>query len=285
MAIVRESMRTQMRREALALRGVDAAESDRLDALEPQTQQFDPRPSAPRGRITLRQRAPFYAAILLSFILWSVVFSTANMLLNGVIEEKSNKILDTLLTCVSPLQLLAGKLLGVAAVSATLFLFWGALGGVVLNAAATRMGDSVLGQIAAGFLDPRLLTAFLIGFVAGYLIYGVIFLALGALCESIQEAQTALGVATLIMALPMMLIAPALDNPNAPLIEAVSWVPLFTPFMLLIRAPANLSWLDIAGMGALMSAFAALVLVLASRVFHAGVVDQLSLASWRRKKA
>jgi len=103
---------------------------------------------------------------------------------------------------------------------------------VLLNAAATRMGDSALGQIAAGFLDPRLLAAFLIGFVAGYLIYGAIFLAFGALCESIQEAQTALGAATLIMAMPMMLIAPALDNPNAPLIEAVSWVPLFTPFML-----------------------------------------------------
>lgn len=285
MSIVRETMRTEMRREALALHGVDAVESDRLDALEPQTQQFDPRPGAPQGRITLRQRAPFYAAILLSFILWSVVFSTANMLLNGVIEEKSNKILDTLLTSITPLQLLTGKLLGVAAVSLTLFAFWGTLGGIVLNTAATHMGDSVMGQIAAGFLDPRLLAAFLVAFVAGYLIYGAIFLAFGALCESIQEAQTALGVATLIMAMPMMLIAPALDNPNAPIIEAVSWVPLFTPFMLLIRAPANLNWLDIAGMGALMFAFAALVLVLASRVFHAGVVDQLSLAAWRRRKA
>jgi len=285
LAIMRETMRTAMRREALAQHGLDRTESDRLDALEPQTQQFDPRPSAPQGRITLRQRAPFYAAILLSLILWSVVFSTANMLLNGVIEEKSNKILDTLLTSVTPLELLTGKLLGVAAVSATLFLFWGALGGVLLNAAASRMGDSMLGQIAAGFLDPRLLAAFLIGFVAGYLIYGAIFLALGALCESIQEAQTLLGVATLIMALPMMLIAPALDNPNAPVIEAASWVPLFTPFMLLIRAPSDLSWIEIAGMGALMVAFAALVLALAARVFHAGVVDQLSLASWRRRRA
>ncbi|MBI3438085.1 MAG: ABC transporter permease [Proteobacteria bacterium] len=281
LAIVREAVRTAMRREVLAQHGVDRAESDRLDALEPQTQQFDPRPSAPQGRITLRQRAPFYAAILLSFILWSVVFSTANMLLNGVIEEKSNKILDTLLTSVTPLELLVGKLLGVAAVSATLFLVWGALGGVLLNAAALRMGDSMLGQVAAGFLDPRLLAAFLIGFVAGYLIYGAIFLAFGALCESIQEAQTALGVATLIMALPMMLIAPALDNPNAPLIEAASWVPLFTPFMLLMRAPAGLGWAEIVGMGALMFGFAALVLWLASRVFHAGVVDQMSLA--RRK--
>ena len=55
--------------------------------------------------------------------------------------------------------------------------------------------------------------------------------------------------------------------------------------MLLIRAPSDLGWIEIAGMGAVMIVFAALVLVLAARVFHAGVIDQLSLASWRRKKA
>lgn len=283
--IAREALRRSMRNEALAQHGVNSAEADRLDALQPQTQQFDPRPSAPQGRVTLRQRTPFYAALLLSFILWSVVFSTANMLLNGVIEEKSNKILDTLLTSVTPLELLIGKLVAVAAVSATLFLFWGALGGVLLSAAASRMSGSMLGQIAAGFLDPRLLAAFLIGFVAGYLMYGAIFLAFGALCESIQEAQTLLGLATLIMAMPMMLIAPALDHPNAPVIVAASWAPPFTPFLLLMRAPAGLSWVEILGQGAMMIVSLAVVLGLASRVFHAGVVDQFSLASWRRKRA
>lgn len=283
--IAREALRRAMRLEALALHGVGQAESDRLDALEPTAQQFDPRPSAPQGRITLRQRAPFYAALLLSFVLWSVVFSTANMLLSSVIEEKSNKILDTLLTSLTPLELLIGKLLAVAGVSATLFLFWGALGGVLLNTAASHMSDSIFGQIAAGFLDPNLLAAFLVGFVAGYLMYGAIFLALGALCESIQDAQTLLGFVTLVMAVPMMLIAPALDNPNAPVIEAASWVPLFTPFLLLMRAPAGLSWMEIAGQGAVMIAFLAIVLMLASRVFHAGVVNQLSLASGRRKSA
>jgi ABC-2 type transport system permease protein len=283
--IAREALQAAMRREALALHGVDSAEADRLDALDPVTQQFDPRPNAPQGRITLRQRAPFYAALLLSFVLWSVVFSTANMLLSSVIEEKSNKILDTLLTSLTPLDLLIGKLLAVACVSATLFLFWGAIGGLLLNAAASHMSESIFGQIAAGFLDPHLLAAFLVGFVAGYLMYGAIFLALGALCESMQEAQTLLGFVTLVMAIPMMLIAPAMDNPNAPLIAAASWVPLFTPFMLLIRAPAGLSWMEIGAMGLVMAIAITVIFMLAARVFHAGVVDQLGLSSWRRKKA
>jgi ABC-2 type transport system permease protein len=281
--ITRRAMRLAMRREALASQGLDPLEADRIEAFEPTLIQFDPRAGAGEGEVTLRQRAPFYAALALAFVLWSVVFSVANMLLTGVIEEKSNKILDTILTSVTPLQILIGKLLGVAAVSATLFLFWGALGGALLNMAVDQAGDSIVGQVASAFLDPRLLVAFGIGFLAGYLMYGAIFLALGSLCESIQEAQTLLGPVALVLAMPMMLIAPALDNPNAPIIEAASWVPLFTPFLLLVRAPSGLPWIEIAGMGAVMLVALAIVLSLASRVFRAGVVDQVSMAGLRAR--
>jgi ABC-2 type transport system permease protein len=282
--IAQRAMRLIMQREALAGYGVDPGEADRLNAFQPEIMQFDPRPSAGAGEVTVRERAPFYAALALSFILWSVVFSVANMLLSGVIEEKSNKILDTLLTSVSPLELLTGKLIGVAAVSATLFLFWGALGGTLLSLAATGMSNSILGQVAAAFLEPRLIAAFLVGFVAGYLMYGAIFLALGSLCDSIQEAQTLLGPVALVLAVPMMLIAPALDNPNAPIVVMASWVPLFTPFLLLIRAPAGLPWIEIAGQGALMLVAVVIVLTLAARVFKAGVVDQVSMANLRGRK-
>jgi ABC-2 type transport system permease protein len=281
--ITRLAMRLAMRREALAAQGLDPLEADRLEGFNPRVVQFDPRPSAGAGEVTLRQRAPFYAALALSFILWSVVFSTANMLLTGVIEEKSNKILDTILTSVTPLEILIGKLIGVAAVSATLFLFWGVIGGSLLSAAVVQSGETFVGQIAAAFLEPRLLAAFGIGFLAGYLMYGAIFLALGSLCESIQEAQTLLGPVALVLALPMMLIAPALDNPNAPLIEMASWFPLFTPFLLLVRAPAGLDWIEIAGMGGLMLLALIVVLALAARVFHAGVVDQVSVAGLRAR--
>ncbi len=281
--VAHRAMRLEMQREALAAQGLPPGEAERLQSFDPAIVQFDPRATTGES-VTLRERAPFYAALALAFVLWSVVFSVANMLLNGVIEEKSNKILDTLLTSVSPLQMLMGKLLGVAAVSATLFLFWGALGGTLLSMAAERASDSMLGQIAAAFLEPRLLAAFFIGFVAGYLMYGAIFLALGSLCESLQEAQTLLGPVALVLAMPMMLITPALDNPNAPIIETASWIPLFTPFLLLVRAPSGLSWIEIAGMGAMMIATVALLLWLASLVFKAGVVDQVSLSSWRGRK-
>jgi len=283
--IAKRAMRLAMQREALSARGLTPQDVERLNALEPSVAQFDPRPNAGGAQITVRERAPYWAALALAFVLWSVVFSVANMLLTGVIEEKSNKILDALLTSLTPLEMLIGKLLGVAAVSATLFLFWGALGGTLLSMAAEQAGGSVLGQIAAAFIEPRLMVAFGVGFVAGYLMYGAIFLALGSLCESIQEAQTLLGPVALVLAMPMMLITPALDNPNAPIIEAASWVPLFTPFLLLVRAPSGLDWLEIAGMGALMLVTVVFILWLAARVFRAGVVNQVSMSTLFGKKA
>jgi ABC-2 type transport system permease protein len=169
-------------------------------------------------------------------------------------------------------------------VSLTLFLFWGALGGGLLSLAADRASDSIFGQVAAAFLEPRLIAAFLFGFVFGYIMYGAIFLSLGSLCESLQEAQTLLGPVALVLAIPMMLLTPALDNPNAPIVETASWIPLFTPFLLLIRAPSGLEWIEIAGMAAIMAASAAIILALAARVFKAGVVDQVSMSSWRGRK-
>ncbi len=282
--VAHRALRLEMQREALTLQGLPAGEAERLQSFDPQIVQFDPRSSGGEG-VTLRERAPFFAALALAFVLWSIVFSVANMLLNGVIEEKSNKILDTLLTSVSPMQILIGKLLGVAAVSATLFLFWGALGGTLLTIAAERASDNIFGQIAEAFLDPRLLVAFFIGFIAGYLMYGAIFLALGSLCESVQDAQTLLGPVALVLATPMMLITPALDNPNAPIIEAASWIPIFTPFLMLIRAPSGLAWTEIAGQSALMFLTVVVILFLASLVFKAGVVDQVSMSSWRGRKS
>lgn len=282
--VAHRAMRLEMQREALAAQGLAPTEAERLQSFDPQIVQFDPR-STTGDSVTVRERAPFFAALALAFVLWSIVFSVANMLLNGVIEEKSNKILDTLLTSVSPMQILIGKLLGVAAVSATLFLFWGALGGTLLTMAAERASGNLFGQIAEAFLDPRLLVAFFIGFIAGYLMYGAIFLALGSLCESVQEAQTLLGPVALVLAMPMMLITPALDNPNAPIIETASWIPIFTPFLMLIRAPSGLSWIEIAGQGGLMILTVIVILFLAAQIFKAGVVNQVSLSSWLGRKS
>lgn len=284
MDTARRIMRRELRREALAERGVGAEDAAIIEQLDLSARQFDPRAAASEdAAVSVRQRAPIVAALAMTFILWGMVFSVANMLLSGVIEERANKILDTVLTSVSPLTLLVGKLLGVACVSATLLIVWGGVGGALTGFAAAHTPDSFIGQAAAALADPRLLAAFGVGFVFGYLMYGAIFLALGSLCETMQEAQTLLGPVAIVLALPMMLIGPALFNPDAPAIVIASWVPLFTPFLLLVRAPTDLTWPELAGLTLVMAIATMLVLRFAARVFRAGVVDGANFAALRQR--
>lgn len=272
-----------MRAEALAALGLSPEEAAAIQALRPTLQQFDPRQGAAAAAVTNADRAPLIVAVVLSFVLWAAVFGVANMLLTSVLEEKSNKILDTLLTSASPLQILIGKLVGVACVSATFFLFWGLLGAGIAALANRISPSNALAEWAVQALTPELAAMFLACFVAGYMMYGAVFLALGSLCETNQEAQTLLGPIFLILTAPILLLGPAFDNPSSPLVAGASWFPPFTPFLMMMRAPAGLSWYEVAGPVALMLATLVLVLWGAARVFHAGVAGQSDAAALRRR--
>jgi ABC-2 type transport system permease protein len=271
-----------LRLEALAARGLTPEDARAIEDLAPTYGQFDPREGASAGAVTTEDRAPLLVAIILSFVLWTAVFGVANMLLTSVLEEKSNKILDSLLTSVTPLQILIGKLAGVAAVSATFFAVWGGVGAGVsalLNRVSPANG---LAEWAALALTPELAVMFVVCFVAGYLMYGAIFLALGSLCESNQEAQTLMGPVFLVLTAPILLLAPAFLNPSSPLVAGAAWVPLFTPFLMIMRAPAGLAWYELAGPLALMTLTVMVVLWGAARVFQAGAAGQADASSLRR---
>jgi ABC-2 type transport system permease protein len=272
----------RMRNEALAARGLTLQETEAISRLGPAIEQFDPRAKAGASAVTAKDRAPYLAAAMLALALWSSVFGVANMLLTGVVEEKSNKILDQLLTRASPLQILMGKLFGVAMVSATLFGVWGGLGAAASTQALAMDPEGRFAEFAGAAFDPALLGLFAVCFVAGYLMFGALFLGLGALCDSLQEAQSLIGPVVFLLILPILLLGPALDNPDAPLVKAVTWIPLFTPFLLMMRAPAGLEWAEMAGPGVLLALTVVVILVLSARLFRAGAVDNLSAAGFRR---
>jgi ABC-2 type transport system permease protein len=272
-----------MRRSALAAQGVAADDIAAIDSLRPDLTQFDPRAATGAGAVTDADRAPFILAVFLSFILWSAVFGVANMLLTSVLEEKSNKILDSLLTSATPLQILIGKLTGVAAVSATLFALWGGLGAGIVHLVSQQSPSSAVTEIALAAFSPELFVIFLLCFAMGYLMFGAVFLALGSLCDTTQEAQTLLGPFFLVLTAPVLLLGPAFENPNAPLVAAAAWIPPFTPFVTMMRAPAGAPWIELAGPMALMAVTLVAVLMGAARVFRAGLVERADASALRRK--
>ncbi len=233
------------------------------------------------GQVSLADRMPFYVALVLSGMLWLLIFSVVNYLLTGTIEERSNKIFDTLLTSVSLPQLLTGKLLGILGLSLTLIGVWGSVSGLF----ALTAGDSIPPEVALGFSEmanPSLLIPTLISFALGYLMYGAMFLALGSLCDTIQEAQALLSPVFIVMMIPLLMLPVSINSPDSPLLGMLSWVPLLTPFLLILRIPNDLPGWMILLQISWMVVFTLLVLWVGTLVYRAGAVHGSGLADVKR---
>lgn len=269
--IIERAVRDQMREDGLMALGVAPSEADAILTARPKVQEFSPERERTDAKVSVADRAPYLVALGMALLLWTSVFSVVNMLLSSTIEEKANNILDSLLATVKLGDILVGKLVGVAMVSGTLLLVWGGVGVLGLlgaQDAARGLPAAVLDAVA----DPTLLIAFVAYFVFGYLMYGAAFIALGSLCESIHEAQTLLTPIILFMMGPIIAVFLAMRNPEGWLMKAMSWFPLYTPFVMPMRLPTDVPLIEIVATTLAVIATTVLVLHLATRIFHAGAV-------------
>ena len=222
------------------------------------------------NEVSTADKAPFLISVGFSFLLWMLIFSVVNYLLTGTIEERSNKIFDTLLTSVSLPQLLSGKLIGVLMLSLTLIGMWAGSAGVM----AFVMRDSLPPEMIAVLneaANPNLVIPTVISFVLGYLMYGSIFLALGSLCDTIQEAQSLMA-PIIIMIIPFVIIPVSMANPDSMVLSALSWVPVLSPFLVILRVPNDPPLWELTALLLWMAVFTALTIWAASRVYRAGAV-------------
>nr|MCU0731271.1 ABC transporter permease [Hyphomonas sp.] len=143
------AMRDMSRRTALEAAGLDAdflAVADSAAVQVPAFRLSDTHAGEGGAEVTVADRAPSIVAVALAYFLWLMVFSIIQYLLMGTIEERSNKIFDTLLTSVKLPELLAGKLLAVFAVTSTMMLSWSIFAGVG-SAFAAAQSPAVLDMI------------------------------------------------------------------------------------------------------------------------------------------
>lgn len=272
------AMRDLGRREALLEAGLSADFLKTVDETSLPVTAFrlrsEAEPATGGSEVTMADKAPAIVAGALAYFLWLMIFSIIQYLLMGTIEERSNKIFDTLLTSVKLPELLAGKLLAVFAVTSTMMLSWSLFAGAGSVIAATRLPglDEMIDPFLAAATDPGLIVPALISFVLGYVLYGAIFMALGSLCDTIQEAQTLLSPMMILLMLPMFAIFVAFQDPGSPVIDYASWVPIFTPFLLILRMPQDPPMWEILAQMALMAVTTAVIVWGATKVYRAGAV-------------
>ena len=290
---VERTARTLTRERFLTEANVDPDILDRADDVTPDVVQRLVRTAAEESdagaEVTLADRAPQWISIILCYVLWTVIFSGGQYLLMGTIEERSNKIFDTLLTSVRLPQLLTGKLLAVLAVTMTMMGSWALAGTIAGTLGTSALPDEIQKQVAevvAAGLQPSIVVPTLISLLFGYLMYGSLFIAMGSLCDTIQEAQTLLSPMLIILMLPLAGIAFAIEDPGSPFVAAAAWVPFFTPFLLILRMPTDPPFMEVLALIGLMAVTTFIILWLATKVYRAGAVHGAGIsdaAGWFKR--
>ena len=196
-------------------------------------QAFDPSKVTANGQegqaVTIVDRIPYFVAAAATMILWLTIFSGSYMLLTSMLEEKLNKLLEMMLASTRFSEIIFGKLLGVAALTITAMLPYLLIGfgaAVLLMLGGT---PEMMAQFTGAF-TPKLIVFFFIFLALGYVFYGAFFVALGALAESMQDAQTLTTPIMLVLTACILVVPLGLESPDSPLLTLASWFPLSAPF-------------------------------------------------------
>lgn len=279
--LVERTLRAEFRRQEYSRQGLDTAIIARTEALQVPIADLNPTKAAGTERVNLADQITQWAPSVFVYLLWVAIFAVSQMLLNSVIEEKSNRLIEVLLSSVTPTQFMMGKLLGIAAVGlvmlgawlSSLFAvaFWQSH--IAASQAAAGSGASELPQALLGlFQGTWLLPAFAFYFVCGYVLYAAIFLTIGSLCNTIKDAQNLMGPIMLVLMVPLFLMPFIPRDPNGPLASLLSWIPLYTPFVMMNRVSAHPPLWQVVGTTIVLLGFIVLLLWACGRIFRLAIL-------------
>jgi ABC-2 type transport system permease protein len=212
--------------------------------------------------------ADFVVPYVFSILFVVTLFTTSGFLLQSVSEEKEGRIIEILLSSIGPRQLLAGKILGLGAVGLIQVAVWFGAGAALLTAAAALFALTGLINISLGTMLLGLAY-----FVLGYLLFATLMAVAGSMGTTQRESQQIAGIFSFAAAIPWMVIGFTFANPNAPLAVVLSYIPLTSPVMMLIRlgfgqVPAGQVVISLA----LLVAGIAFSLWAGAKVFRAGLL-------------
>ncbi len=203
--------------------------------------------------------------IALMMLMFMIILIGSTPLMQGVIEEKTQRIAEVLLGSVRPIELMTGKLLGMVGVSLTILTVY--LGGAAYALHSFGYGDLITMELMAWFAFFQVLAI---------LMFGALFVAVGAAVSDSKEAQTMVAPVMLLVALPMFAMSVVLREPNSSFATGLSLFPTATPMLMIMRMsipPGVPSWqLLIGSLGTMLTTLA--FLYAGGRIFRVGILMQ-----------
>lgn len=224
----------------------------------------------------------YMAAIVFVMTMFGMIQGYGQTVMRGVIDEKSSRIMEVLVSSMSPFELLGGKLLGLCGAALTQVLVWVVLGlGIFVLSSTMQMNiDPGISRIV---FNPIIVVYFVAFLISGYVLFSSVFALIGSIVNTEKEAQNFIFPITMSMVLPVMIAIGVIQDPYSTPALLFSYFPFTAPTMMMMRvifiAPTDQSATLLSGIG--LEAFGALLVVvltaiamiwIASRVFRIGIL-------------
>ncbi len=219
------------------------------------------------------------------------------MVMRGVMEEKTNRIAEVIVSSVKPYQLMMGKVIGIGAVGITQFLIWGILIAIFstvlpsfIPAADAVTGEaSKIGELTSSLATvnwPVVIGAFIFYFIGGYLFYAALFAAIGSVIDDINNANSLTMPITMPIIFSFVIMTVAIRNTSGPLAVWASIIPFTSPVVMMgligFGVPETVPyWQLFASMAALILGFL-FTIWLAAKIYRTGILMYGKKPSWKQ---
>ncbi|HKJ31713.1 MAG TPA: ABC transporter permease [Balneolales bacterium] len=229
----------------------------------------------------------FVVGYFMAIGIYMAMFIYGSLIMRGVIEEKTSRIIEIMASSAKPFELLLGKVLGVGALGATQFLIWvvsisgittfgapfivHALGGK--STSAVQSANSANMALQMPHIGAGLWIFFILFFVLGYLMYSALFAAVGSAADSETDVQQLTFPITIPIILPIMFLTSVTANPGSTFAVVTSMIPLFSPILMIARMAVSSVplWQSLGSVVLMILTFLGLMW-LSSRVYRVGIL-------------
>jgi ABC-2 type transport system permease protein len=238
-------------------------------------------------------------------LIYMFIFMYSSQVMRGVIEEKTNRIVEVIISSVKPFQLMMGKILGIALVGLTQFFLWAVLTFTIVTISSSIIvkkdlmqkqsqimnimqkqntvelkseNDVDISALASVFETINLIdfgvmiATFLFYFLFGYLMYSALFAAIGGAVDNEADTQQFMLPITIPLILSIVLMSNITSNPEGPIAFWLSMFPLTSPVVMMMRIPFGVSWIEFSISAFLLVATFILTTWIAGKIYKAGIL-------------
>ena len=222
--------------------------------------------------------AAMVLGMVLAFITYMFVLTYGAMIMNSVIEEKTNRIVEVIVSSCKPFQLMMGKIIGVALVGLTQFLIWAILISVAVGGLGISLANDPMSDLAVVFNAIQsvnlvsIFTCFVVYFLGGYLLYASLFAGFGSAVDQASDASQFTSPIIIVMVVALYAGIGCMENPNGSMAMWCSMIPFTSPIVMMVRLPYDVPFWQIAVSVALLYGTAFGLVWVSSRIYRIGIL-------------